>query len=151
MRQGIHPDYVEATVRCSCGNTFETRSTKADLHIELCSVCHPFYTGKQKYVDTGGRVQRFSDRFGDAAKNVLQKAAIEREARQKAAEQAAEDARKAREAKEALRASRATKLETQAAVESGVANADVVESVPAAKSATEKVAAGEAGTEESTE
>ena len=59
MKAGIHPNYVVATVKCSCGNTFETRSTKADLHVELCSECHPFYTGKQKLVDTGGRVERF--------------------------------------------------------------------------------------------
>jgi large subunit ribosomal protein L31 len=64
MRAGIHPDYVEATVRCSCGNTFTTRSTKADLRVELCSECHPFYTGKQKLVDTGGRIDRFERRYG---------------------------------------------------------------------------------------
>jgi large subunit ribosomal protein L31 len=63
MKQGIHPEYVTATVRCSCGNTFQTRSTKADIHVELCSACHPFYTGKQKLVDTGGRVERFQRRL----------------------------------------------------------------------------------------
>ena len=69
MRAGIHPDYVEATVRCSCGNTFTTRSTKADLHVELCSECHPFYTGKQKLVDTGGRIDRFERRYGGASRS----------------------------------------------------------------------------------
>jgi large subunit ribosomal protein L31 len=64
MKTGIHPEYVEATVRCSCGNTFTTRSTKSDLHVELCSECHPFYTGKQKLVDTGGRIDRFERRYG---------------------------------------------------------------------------------------
>jgi large subunit ribosomal protein L31 len=64
MKTDIHPEYVEATVRCSCGNTFTTRSTKADLHVELCNVCHPFYTGRQKLVDTGGRVERFERRYG---------------------------------------------------------------------------------------
>ena len=64
MKTGIHPDYVTATVRCSCGNTFVTRSTKSEIHVELCSVCHPFYTGKQKLVDTGGRVERFQRRYG---------------------------------------------------------------------------------------
>jgi large subunit ribosomal protein L31 len=64
MRAGIHPDYAEATVRCSCGNTFTTRSTKSDLRVELCSECHPFYTGKQKLVDTGGRIDRFERRYG---------------------------------------------------------------------------------------
>ena len=67
MRKDIHPEYVEAKVVCSCGNTFTTRSTKPELHVELCSACHPFYTGKQKFVDTGGRVQRFADKFGNAA------------------------------------------------------------------------------------
>ncbi|MDP8961821.1 MAG: 50S ribosomal protein L31 [Actinomycetota bacterium] len=63
MRQGIHPDYVVATVHCSCGNRFETRATKSEIHVELCSECHPFYTGKQKLVDTGGRVDRFQRRL----------------------------------------------------------------------------------------
>ena len=67
MKQGIHPEYVECTVRCSCGNTFKTRSTKPEITVELCNECHPFYTGQQKFVDTGGRVQRFADKFGGAA------------------------------------------------------------------------------------
>jgi large subunit ribosomal protein L31 len=62
MKAGIHPEYVVATVTCSCGNTFQTRSTKPELHVEICSQCHPFYTGKQKLVDTGGRVERFRRR-----------------------------------------------------------------------------------------
>ena len=66
MKTDIHPDYVEATVRCSCGNTFTTRSTKSDLHVELCNECHPFFTGKQKLVDSGGRVERFQRRYGAA-------------------------------------------------------------------------------------
>lgn len=65
MKQGIHPDYVIATVHCSCGNTFETRSTKSDLRVEICSNCHPFYTGKQKLIDTGGRVERFQRRYAN--------------------------------------------------------------------------------------
>jgi large subunit ribosomal protein L31 len=63
MKTDIHPDYVECTVRCSCGNTFTTRSTVPELRVELCSECHPFYTGKQKLVDTGGRVERFQRRY----------------------------------------------------------------------------------------
>ncbi len=66
MKKGIHPDYVEATVTCSCGNTFKTRSTKSELRVEICSQCHPFYSGKQKLVDTGGRVERFERRYGKA-------------------------------------------------------------------------------------
>jgi large subunit ribosomal protein L31 len=65
MKQGIHPDYHEITVHCACGNEFQTRSTKKDnLHIEICSECHPFFTGKQKLIDTAGRVDRFNKRYG---------------------------------------------------------------------------------------
>jgi large subunit ribosomal protein L31 len=69
MRADIHPDYVEASVRCSCGNTFTTRSTKPSLTSELCNECHPFYTGKQKLVDTGGRIDRFERRYGKRRKS----------------------------------------------------------------------------------
>src|SRR5256885_17063284 len=62
MKADIHPEYVEAHVRCTCGNEFTTRSTKPELHVEICSNCHPFYTGKQKLVDTGGRVERVQRR-----------------------------------------------------------------------------------------
>jgi len=60
MKQGIHPKYEVVTVRCACGNTFETRSTKGNLQVEICNVCHPFYTGKQKILDTAGRVDKFN-------------------------------------------------------------------------------------------
>ncbi len=73
MKTGIHPNYIPSTVKCSCGNTFVTRSTKPELRVELCSECHPFYTGKQKLVDTGGRVERFKRRA--AAMEAAQKAA----------------------------------------------------------------------------
>ena len=63
MKEGIHPEYVVSRVTCSCGNSFVTRSTKPEIHLELCSACHPFYTGKQKLVDTGGRVERFQRRY----------------------------------------------------------------------------------------
>jgi large subunit ribosomal protein L31 len=63
MKQGIHPEYVETHVTCSCGNTFTTRSVRSELHVELCNKCHPFYTGKQKLVDTGGRVERFQKKY----------------------------------------------------------------------------------------
>ena len=62
VKTEIHPEYVEAHVRCTCGNEFTTRSTKPELHVEICSNCHPFYTGRQKLVDTGGRVERFQRR-----------------------------------------------------------------------------------------
>jgi len=67
MKTDIHPKYATVSVRCSCGNSFQTRSTatKGELHVELCSECHPFFTGKQKLVDTGGRVERFQRRYGE--------------------------------------------------------------------------------------
>ena len=68
MKTEIHPEYTEATVRCTCGNEFVTRSTKGDMHVEICSNCHPFYTGKQKLVDTGGRVERFQRRAAKRAR-----------------------------------------------------------------------------------
>ncbi|MBX7157860.1 MAG: 50S ribosomal protein L31 [Verrucomicrobiae bacterium] len=64
MKLEIHPDYAETTIRCSCGATYHTRSTKRDLHISICAACHPFFTGQQKFVDTAGRVEKFSKRYG---------------------------------------------------------------------------------------
>ncbi|HOH98311.1 MAG TPA: 50S ribosomal protein L31 [Candidatus Cloacimonadota bacterium] len=63
MKQGIHPKYEIAKVTCACGNTFETRSTKGNMQVEICSVCHPYYTGKQKIVDTAGRVEKFNKKY----------------------------------------------------------------------------------------
>jgi large subunit ribosomal protein L31 len=129
VRTGIHPDYVETKVTCSCGETFTTRSTKADLHVELCSKCHPFYTGTQKLVDSGGRVQRFADKFGNAAAVVAEKEAAEREARRKATEEATVVAREAKAAKDSVKVERAAKVEIAEATESGDASADLVEDV----------------------
>ncbi|HUR48146.1 MAG TPA: 50S ribosomal protein L31 [Acidimicrobiales bacterium] len=67
MKAEIHPDYIDAKVHCSCGNEFVTRSTVNELRVELCNECHPFYTGRQKLVDTGGRVERFQRRYGKKA------------------------------------------------------------------------------------
>ncbi len=64
MREGIHPKYHDVDARCACGATWKTRSTKNELHLEICSSCHPFFTGKQKLLDTEGRVERFSKKFG---------------------------------------------------------------------------------------
>lgn len=64
MKEGLHPKYGEAVVKCACGETFTTGSTKKNLHVEICSKCHPFFTGKQKLVDTGGRVDKFKKKFG---------------------------------------------------------------------------------------
>jgi len=64
VKPGIHPKYHDVEARCACGNTFKTRSTKPELHLEICSACHPFFTGRQKLIDTEGRVERFTKRFG---------------------------------------------------------------------------------------
>jgi large subunit ribosomal protein L31 len=64
MKADLHPKYYKATVTCACGETFETGSTRESLKVEICSKCHPFFTGKQKFVDTGGRVERFKRKYG---------------------------------------------------------------------------------------
>ena len=63
MKTGIHPKYEKVSVKCACGNTFESKSTKDSLQVEICSVCHPFFTGKEKLVDTAGRVEKFKKRY----------------------------------------------------------------------------------------
>ena len=96
MKEGIHPKYQVVEVRCACGNTFKTRSTKPELHLEICSACHPFFTGRQKLIDTEGRVERFTKKFGaqtseqrkTAAKAVKAKAAATKAAPAKAAAKA---------------------------------------------------------------
>lgn len=67
MKKGIHPEYKPSTIVCSCGNEIETRSTEQGIHVEICAVCHPFYTGRQKLVDTAGRVERFQRKYGDTS------------------------------------------------------------------------------------
>jgi len=64
VKEGIHPNYQQTVIKCACGATYNTGSTKKDVHVEICSNCHPFFTGKQKLVDTGGRVDKFKKRFG---------------------------------------------------------------------------------------
>lgn len=64
MKKGIHPEYKTAMVSCACGSVFATRSTKGDIRVDICSSCHPFYTGKQRFVDTAGRVEKFKKKFG---------------------------------------------------------------------------------------
>ena len=79
MKVGIHPDYVDTTIVCACGEIIKTRSTRPDIHVEVCSKCHPFFTGKQKLVDSAGRVERFEKRYKDgkalAAKKATTKSA----------------------------------------------------------------------------
>ena len=132
MKQGIHPQYVECTVTCSCGNTFKTHATVSEMKVELCNECHPFYTGQQKFVDTGGRVQRFADKFGGAAAAQLKKAeeakaakaakAAEAEAARKAAAEA-----KAAEKRAAKFAEEAAKQAAEAPVEEAAAEAETTE------------------------
>jgi len=86
MKEGIHPKYVEATVSCACGYTFKTRSTKPAIKLEICSNCHPYFTGKQKLIDTAGRVEKFQKRFvATEGKTVLRKKVEKQPARKKAA------------------------------------------------------------------
>ena len=114
MKPNIHPNYVECSVRCSCGNTWTTRSTKKEMRVDLCDKCHPFYTGTQKLVDTGGRVQRFSDKFGAAAAARLEAANKAKAAKAaKAAQLEAERKAKA-EAKAAAKAKRAAEFAKKA-------------------------------------
>ena len=141
MKQGIHPEYVECTVKCSCGNTFTTRSTKSELKVDICNVCHPFYTGQQRFVDTGGRVQRFADKFGSAKEQVVaREAAKKAERAAKAAE--IEAAKKAeREAKAAAKAKRAEEFAKKAAAEAE--KAAEIEAATAAAEAVEAPAEAE--------
>ena len=140
MKQGIHPNYVECTVRCTCGNTWITRATKPEMTIDLCDKCHPFYTGQQKLVDTGGRVQRFADKFGGAAAAQLKKAEEAKAAKAaKAAE--AEAARKAAaEAKAAEKAKRAAKFAEEAAKQAAEAPAEAPVEEAAAEAETTEAA-----------
>lgn len=137
MKPNIHPEYVECTVRCSCGNTFKTHSTKSEIVVELCNECHPFFTGQQKFVDTGGRVQRFADKFGGAAARVKEQEAAKKAAKAAAAA-AAEEAKKAeREAKAAAKAARAAEYAAKAAVAEEEAP---VEEAPVEEAAAEETA-----------
>jgi large subunit ribosomal protein L31 len=73
MKSGIHPQYVETKVSCGCGNTFQTRSTRPELRVDICSACHPFYTGKLKFVDTAGRIEKFKKKFSGGYASVKKK------------------------------------------------------------------------------
>jgi len=75
MKDGIHPKYYEVDARCACGATWKTHSTKQELHLEICSACHPFYTGRQKILDTEGRVERFTKKFGAQTSEARKQAA----------------------------------------------------------------------------
>lgn len=161
MKPDIHPDYVECTVRCSCGNTFKTRSTKPELVVDLCNECHPFFTGQQKFVDTGGRVQRFSNKFGSAAdqlkerKAAKQAAAAEKAAKaaeERAAKQAAKEERAKKYAEKAAREAEKAEQEAAAAEDEAKEEEGVSEVAEAAAEAAEaEQATEEAAAEESAE
>jgi large subunit ribosomal protein L31 len=102
VKEGIHPAYKEVDVRCACGNTFKTRSTKPELHLEICSACHPFFTGRQKLIDTEGRVERFTKKFG--AQTSEQRKTVEKAAK----------AAKAATVKKATKTTKATKAAASA-------------------------------------
>lgn len=143
MKNNIHPEYMECTVRCSCGNTWTTRATVPEMTLDLCDKCHPFYTGTQKLVDTGGRVQRFADKFGGAAQAQLEKEAAKKAAHaQKEAEERAARAAKA-EAKAARAAEYAKKAEAKAAKEA----AEQAAAAAAADDADAEAAVAEAAAE----
>ena len=135
MKKDIHPEYVDCTVTCTCGNTFQTRSTKSEIRVDICNACHPFFTGQQKLIDSGGRVQRFANKFGAATEAV-------------AAREAAEAAKKAeREAKAAAKAARAAefakKAEAEAAKAAAEAEAAAVVAEGEAEEAAEEAVAAE--------
>lgn len=138
MKTEIHPDYVECTVRCTCGNTWKTRATKAEIVVDLCDKCHPFYTGQQKLVDTGGRVQRFSDKFGGAAAEQLKRAQEAKAAKAAKAAEEAEAKKAAKEAKAAEKAKRAAEFAKRAEAEAPAeAPAEAVEAEAAEATETE--------------
>ena len=114
MKQGIHPEYVDCTVKCTCGNTFVTRSTKSELKIDICNACHPFFTGTQKLIDTGGRVQRFADKFGSASAAVAEREAAKKAAKAAAAAELEAKKKAEREAKAAEKAARAAEYAKKA-------------------------------------
>lgn len=145
MKQGIHPKYELTNYSCSCGNTFSSHSSKGgDLHIELCNECHPFFTGQQKLIDTGGRVQRFADKFGAAAQTALEREKQSAEARRAAAEAREEELRASREQKSAEKAKKAAEY-------AAVAPAPVAEEAPVEEAFAEETAVEEAPAEETAE
>lgn len=136
MKKGLHPEYMDCTVKCTCGNTFVTRSTKPELKIDICNACHPFFTGTQKLIDTGGRVQRFADKFGSASAAVAEREAAKKAAKAAAAAELEAKKKAEREAKAAEKAKRAEKYAAEAAKKAAEAPAEE----PAAETAEAETA-----------
>ncbi len=131
MKKDIHPEYVDCTVTCTCGNTFQTRSTKSEIRVDICNACHPFFTGQQKLIDSGGRVQRFANKFGAATEAVAAREAAKKAEREaKAAAKAARAAEFAKKA-EAEAAKAAAEAEAAAVVAEGEAEEAAEEAVAA--------------------
>ena len=160
MKKDIHPDYVDCTVTCTCGNTFQTRSTKPELRVDICNACHPFFTGTQKLIDSGGRVQRFANKFGTATETVAAREAAKK-AERAAEVEAMEAAKKAdREAKAAAKyakkaaAQEAAKADEEAAAkeaDEAAVEAKEEAAIEEAVEANEAAEATEAPAEESAE
>jgi large subunit ribosomal protein L31 len=116
MKEGIHPDYKPARVVCACGAVIETRSTRGDFHVEICSACHPFFTGKQKILDTAGRIERFRTRYaGSPAKPEPKKTAPPPEPRKAEAKTESRAARRAKVAAAKPKPRAEAKVEAKAA------------------------------------
>ncbi len=124
MREGIHPEYKPAKVVCACGNVVETRSVRGDFHIEICAACHPFFTGKQKIMDTAGRIEKFKNRYG------ANPAATSEGASKKAAPAPAPAPKKAAAPPENRAAKRAKAGKSKSKSEAAPAEAPVAEAKP---------------------
>lgn len=168
MKPGIHPNYQEATVICSCGNTFTTRSTKKELRTDLCNVCHPFYTGEQRIVDTAGQVERFTKRMEaaqatGAVKTKRQKrreeldriraeqeaeAAAQRDAQNREERARIRSEREAAKAKEEAQAAADAEAEARAAAKAEAAAARQAAAAAAETASSEEAPAEDAATEE---
>ena len=92
MKEKIHPKYEPVTIRCACGNVIETRSTKGDMHIDICSQCHPFFTGKQKFIDTDGRIEKFKKKYAKKKGTKHEEPVVENEESQQQEEAPAAEA-----------------------------------------------------------
>lgn len=153
MKESIHPDYVDCTVTCTCGNTFQTRSTKPEIRVDICNACHPFFTGTQKLIDSGGRVQRFADKFGAARETVAAREAAKKAERAAAVEAAEAKKREEREAKAQAKAARAAEYAKKAAAEEAAAPAEeqAAEDAAADETVGEEAVAAEVETVEASE
>lgn len=156
MKAGIHPRYVEAQVSCACGNTFTTRSTKSNLRTDLCNVCHPFYTGEQRIVDTAGQVERFMRRMENAAAGDTrvskrqqrlgvraEKLAAERKRAEEAAAAAAAEEAAARAAARAQAAAESAAMAQESTDESAAESTETAETPTTDDSAVDTTATDE--------